>query len=161
MHWRRKWHPLQCSCLENLRDGGASWAAVYGVAQSRTRLKRPSSSSSSSRVVITFLPRSKCLLILWQQSPSAVILEPCILYLLSISVSGICPSGALDLLHLLIQKLRECLRNMIGTKQPVYGTVSIMGNRQWKWGHGAWWGLLTRPAGVTAWLTMQPEQQWH
>ena len=30
--------PLQCSCLENIRDGGAWWAAVYGVAQSRTRL---------------------------------------------------------------------------------------------------------------------------
>ena len=29
---------LQCPCLENPRDGGASWAAVYGVAQSRTRL---------------------------------------------------------------------------------------------------------------------------
>ena len=40
-------HPLQCSCLENPRDGGAWWAAVYGVAQSRTRLKRLSSSSSS------------------------------------------------------------------------------------------------------------------
>ena len=40
--------PLQCSCLENPRDGGAWWAAVYGVAQSRTRLKRLSSSSSSS-----------------------------------------------------------------------------------------------------------------
>ena len=38
--------PLQCSCLENLRDGRAWWAAVYGVAQSRTRLKRLSSSSS-------------------------------------------------------------------------------------------------------------------
>ena len=38
--------PLQCSCLENPRDGGAWWAAVYGVAQSRTRLKRFSSSSS-------------------------------------------------------------------------------------------------------------------
>ncbi|KAI4549255.1 hypothetical protein MG293_001585 [Ovis ammon polii] len=38
-------NPLQCSCLENLRDGGARWAAVYGVAQSRTRLKRLSSSS--------------------------------------------------------------------------------------------------------------------
>ena len=37
--------PLQCSCLENPRDGGAWWAAVYGVAQSRTRLKRLSSSS--------------------------------------------------------------------------------------------------------------------
>ena len=41
-------NPLQCSCLENPRDGGALWAAVYGVAQSRTRLKRLSNSSSSS-----------------------------------------------------------------------------------------------------------------
>ena len=39
---------LQCSCLENPRDSRAWWAAVYGVAQSRTRLKRLSSSSSSS-----------------------------------------------------------------------------------------------------------------
>ena len=39
-------NPLQCSCLENPRDGEAWWAAVYGVAQSRTRLKRLSSSSS-------------------------------------------------------------------------------------------------------------------
>ena len=38
-------NPLQCSCLENPRDGGAWWAAVYGVAQSRTGLKRLSSSS--------------------------------------------------------------------------------------------------------------------
>ena len=37
--------PLQCSCLENPMDGGAGWAAVYGVAQSRTRLKWLSSSS--------------------------------------------------------------------------------------------------------------------
>ena len=40
-------NPLQCSCLENPRDGGAWRAAVYGVAQSRTRLKRLSSSSGS------------------------------------------------------------------------------------------------------------------
>ena len=32
-------NPLQCSCLENPRDGGTWWAAVYGVAQSRTQLK--------------------------------------------------------------------------------------------------------------------------
>ena len=37
-------NPLQCSCLENPRDGGAWWAAVYGVAQSRTQLKWLSSS---------------------------------------------------------------------------------------------------------------------
>ena len=40
-------NPLQCSCLENPRDGGAWWAAVYGVAQSRARLRRLSSSCSS------------------------------------------------------------------------------------------------------------------
>ena len=39
-------NPFQCSCLENPRDGGAWWAAIYGVAQSRTQLKLPSSSSS-------------------------------------------------------------------------------------------------------------------
>ena len=44
-------NPLQCSCLENPRGGGAWWAAVYGVAQSRTRLKRLSSSSSSSMLM--------------------------------------------------------------------------------------------------------------
>ena len=38
-------NPLQCSCLENPRDGGARWAAIYWVAQSRTRLKWLSSSS--------------------------------------------------------------------------------------------------------------------
>ena len=39
---------LQYSCLENPRDGGAWWAAIYGVAPSQTRLKQLSSSSSSS-----------------------------------------------------------------------------------------------------------------
>ena len=38
-------NPLQFSCLENPMDGGARWAAVYGVAQSRTQLKRCSSSN--------------------------------------------------------------------------------------------------------------------
>ena len=42
-------NPLQCSCLENPRDGGAWWAAVYGVAQSWTWLKRLSSSSSNTK----------------------------------------------------------------------------------------------------------------
>ena len=46
-------NPLQCSCLENPRDGGACWAAIYGVAQSWTQLKRLSSSSSSNRYLIT------------------------------------------------------------------------------------------------------------
>ena len=45
-------NPLQCSCLENPRDGGAWWAAVYGVAQSRTWLKWLSSSSSSRHMTL-------------------------------------------------------------------------------------------------------------
>ena len=52
-------NPLQYSCLDNPRDRGAWWAAVYGVAQSRTRLKR----LSSSRFAIAFLPRSNLLLV--------------------------------------------------------------------------------------------------
>ena len=48
-------NPLQCSCLENHRDGEAWWAAVYGIAQSWTRLKRL---SSSSRTFSTVLNRS-------------------------------------------------------------------------------------------------------
>ena len=43
----RNGNTIQCSCLENPRDGGAWWAAISGVAQSRTRLKRLSSSSNN------------------------------------------------------------------------------------------------------------------
>ena len=39
MHWRRKWQPTPVFLLENPMDRGACWAAVHGVAQSRTRLK--------------------------------------------------------------------------------------------------------------------------
>ena len=46
-------NPLQCSCLGNPRDRGAWWAAIYGVAQSRTRLKQLSSSNSSILVLTT------------------------------------------------------------------------------------------------------------
>ena len=42
-------NPLQCSCLENPRDGGAWWAAVSGVAQSQTRLKRLGSSRATEK----------------------------------------------------------------------------------------------------------------
>ena len=52
-------NPLQCSCLENPRDGVAWWAAVYGVAQSRTRLKQLSSSSTSRSQVWSLIPRSQ------------------------------------------------------------------------------------------------------
>ena len=57
-------NPLQCSCLENPRDGGAWWAAVYGATQSRTRLKWLSSSSSRCfcGVLLLFLWFNGC----WQ-----------------------------------------------------------------------------------------------
>ena len=47
--------PLQDSCLENPSNGGAWWATVYGVAQSRTRLKQLSSSSSSRTSLVAQL----------------------------------------------------------------------------------------------------------
>ena len=52
-------NPLQRSCLENPMDGGTSWAAVYGVAQNQTRLKRLSSSSSSDKVKVTAIGRQR------------------------------------------------------------------------------------------------------
>ena len=51
-------NPLQCSCLENPRDGRAWWAAVYGVTQSRTRLKRLSSSSRDTLTNLGLPPPS-------------------------------------------------------------------------------------------------------
>ena len=45
-------NPFQCSCLKNPRDEGAWWAAAYGVAQSQTRLKQLSSSSSKTLITI-------------------------------------------------------------------------------------------------------------
>ena len=44
-------NPLQRSCLENPRDGGAWWAAIYGVAQSWTRLKQLSSSTAACLLI--------------------------------------------------------------------------------------------------------------
>ena len=51
-------NPLQCSCLENPRDRAAWWAAVYGVTQSRTRLKLLSSSSSRLSFYSITIPNS-------------------------------------------------------------------------------------------------------
>ena len=56
-------NPLQCSCLENPRDRGAWWAAVYGVAQGRTQLKRLSSSSNSQ----LYLECKECDGYVWDQ----------------------------------------------------------------------------------------------
>ena len=53
-------NPLQCSCLENPRDRGAWWIAVYGVAQSRTRLKWLSSSSRVSARPLSLPKKASC-----------------------------------------------------------------------------------------------------
>ena len=53
-------NPLQCSCLENPRDGGAWWAAVCGVAQNRTRLKRLSSRHKRSLWSQLLIPGNLC-----------------------------------------------------------------------------------------------------
>ena len=57
MHWRRKWQPTPVFLPGESRDGGAWWAAIYGVAQSRTQLKRRSNSSSSSSNIERFPPK--------------------------------------------------------------------------------------------------------
>ena len=53
-------NPLQCSCLENPRDGGAWWAAIYGVAQSQSRLRRSSSSSSRGGLLHSLAQEISC-----------------------------------------------------------------------------------------------------
>ena len=69
-------NPLQCSCLENSRDGGAWWADVYGVEQSRTQLKLLSSSSSSTLRLSSSRRVTSFLSILWPPLSS-----PSLLYL--------------------------------------------------------------------------------
>ena len=49
-------NPLQCACLENPRGGGAWWAAVYGAAQSRTRLKRLAAAAAVCDVCMWYYP---------------------------------------------------------------------------------------------------------
>ena len=53
-------NPLQCSCLEGPRDGGARWAAVYAITQTQTRLRWPSSSSSSKHLIISCIVSCCC-----------------------------------------------------------------------------------------------------
>ena len=74
-------NPLQCSCLENPRDGRAWWAAVYGVEQSWTRLTRLSSSSSSSSHILQGLSRviqPDLLPLLILPTPSPLTSSPCL-----------------------------------------------------------------------------------
>ena len=71
---------LQCSCLENPRDGEAWWAAVYGVAQSRTRLKRLSSSSSRGEMILAINQQKTlltCVLLLGEKESRLLGAELC------------------------------------------------------------------------------------
>jgi len=67
-------NPLQCSCLENPRDGGACWFAICGVAQSRTRLKRLSSNSSSEEEYFFFSKAAIFIFfcLVWELDPSII-----------------------------------------------------------------------------------------
>ena len=58
LSWEGNGNPLQCSCLENPRDGGAWWAAIFGVTQSRIRLKQLSSSSSIQFLILSTQPHT-------------------------------------------------------------------------------------------------------
>ena len=69
MLWRRKWQPTPVFCLENPRDGGARWAAVYGVAQSRTQLKWLSRSSMYENVLFLRIYSLKYLVVKDSMSP--------------------------------------------------------------------------------------------
>ena len=66
-------HPLQCSCLENTMERRAWWAAVYGVAQSRTRLKQLSSSSSIAQLVknLSAMQETQVRFLGWEVSTSS------------------------------------------------------------------------------------------
>ena len=68
-------NPLQCSCLENPRDRGAWWAAVYGVTQSRTRLKRLGSSGTGSAGGAQDRRAGSARTLSWQTLPSRWVLE--------------------------------------------------------------------------------------
>ena len=89
--------PLQCSCLENPRDRGAWWAAVYGVAQSRTRLKRLSSSSSAAhrgRAQLHSLPQELLSRAGWQMKELKAKLAPSLRGReFPAPLSSFCPSG--------------------------------------------------------------------
>ena len=71
--------PLQCPCLENPWDGGAWWAAIYGVAQSRAQLKRLGSSSSSQGELFPCLFLEAVTSMAWDPFPISLTLRELLL----------------------------------------------------------------------------------
>ena len=108
-------NPLQCSCLENPRDGGAWWAAVCGVTQSQTWLKQLSSSRSSNNywksAPLSLLPCYPSFLLPPSLPPSLFLLPLLPLSLLGIPFvlcfSNCCVTS--DSLFLLLNTLWDCL----------------------------------------------------
>ena len=106
-------NPLQCSCLENPRDGGAWWAAVCGVTQSRTWLKRLSSSSSFNfRVSWTSSGLSPSP----HLPPSASSLSPSLISFLSVLPSPFFPSFLLSFQHPVHASFMYILFSLISLK---------------------------------------------
>ena len=108
-------NPLQCSCLESPRDRGAWWAAVYGVAQSRTRLKRLSSSRHSKRLIESLVPLFLCPWLLYL--PSFLILPESQHILISLFatpkymliVTSLCPQLRWIWMHSNHDQMQPCL----------------------------------------------------
>ena len=80
-----KGNPLQCSCLENPRDGGAWWAAFLGVAQSRTRLKRFKQQQQQHIIPTTGIPAAK-----WPLPLVGQIAKSSVIFLRFASIPSIC-----------------------------------------------------------------------
>ena len=118
-------NPLQCYCLENPRDGGAWWAAVYGVTRSRTQLKRLSSSSSSSqtlsRLQLATVYRSwtATLLLFWNKLVLLTILSFLILpfYLSQYSLASEIRSKGYNLWRMMTSKSRR-----VSELSPLYSS---------------------------------------
>ena len=104
-------NPLQCSCLENPWDGKAWWAAVYGVAQSRTRLKRLSSSSSSNNytehlfIFLLAIYMSSFVIYIVKSSPH---------FLFVFGISFISSLNILYINHLFVPSFADILSHYIG-----------------------------------------------
>ena len=143
-------NPLQCSCLENPRDSGAWWAAVYGVAQSRTWLKRLSSSSSIGNAGLPQWLSSKdstCnagdwvrslgweepLEEGWQPSPVFFLENPTLSRAWRATVHSIENSQWLEWLSMYAGRGNACFLNTKGTKSPccMGGQGRLTGQASW------------------------------
>ena len=148
---------------EMVRDREAWRAAVHGVTKSRIRL---SDWTVLSRLVITFLPRSKRLLISWLQSPSAVILEPRKIKSATVSIVSPCvshevmgPDAMILVFWMLSFKPTFSLSSFTFTKRPSSSSLSAIRVvssaylRLWYFSRQSWFQLVLPPAQCFSWCT--------